>query len=124
MGTKEMWRRLQLAAATLLLFPHAAAADDAAVTTVVGSSSIDLGALTRGTTPGPFRTAAHGGLTPTGGDFVRLRGGMVAPQEVSISCRSRDLDHAACSSYRSVLVTVVSGGASSWPGRAGVFDID
>ncbi|HEX2562225.1 hypothetical protein [Phenylobacterium sp.] len=120
-----MQRGWRLAAATLLLCPHVAEAgrlsDDAAVT-VIASASADLGLFLKGSAPTTFHIDPNGGVTPRGGDFVRLRGGDVSPQEVVIRCEPRRAD--ACRDFREVIVTVTGVGYTKWPGRAGNFSLD
>ena len=115
-----------VAAATLWLCPQAAEAGalsgDAAVSTLIASASTDLGLLLEGSAPTTFHIDPHGGVTPLGGDFVRLRGGDVAPQEVVVRCEARRAE--ACREFRQVIVTVTGGGYVNWPGRAGNFSLD
>lgn len=120
-----MQRRWRLAATALLLCPHAAEAGslsgDAAVS-VMASAGADLGLLLKGSAPTTFHIDPSGGVTPLGGDFVRVRGGDVSPPEVVVRCEPRRAD--ACREFREVIVTVTGGGYVNWPGRAGNFSLD
>ena len=121
-----MQRGWLLAAATFWLCPQAAEAGplsgDAAVSTLIASASTDLGMLLKGSAPTTFRIGSNGGVTPLGGDFMRVRGGDVSPQEVVVRCEPRRAD--ACREFRQVIVTVTGDGYVNWPGRAGNFHLD
>ncbi len=94
-----------------------------AVLDVVASGSQALGMIAGGKSATTFQIGGDGSVTAHGGDFVRLRGGSVGPQRVTVSCTTVAQAEDGCESYSGVWVTVSGGPASNWPGASQNFRI-